>query len=213
MTSLNPSRGDVALNKSDLHPVLYSFATLRDLMFGHSDVPLFVSAQPSSPQDWIQPSSFGIVPALSLSDSAPAQSVHVHSSDCASSVSGEEGRRVKSNDLTCVPLAMHIMADVCTSPTCFQRPSQISKSRSSRRLDPSTRLAICGLFVRKLTRSQSRLSLPSPSKWKTSCLHSKRIMHGRESCDASPLRSCKNFSPDLLMVQRPYRPVCTSHIQ
>ena len=32
-----------------------------------------------------------------------------------------------------------------------------------RRLDPSTRLAICGLFVRKLTRSPSRLSLASPS--------------------------------------------------
>ena len=84
-----------------LGPVLYSFATHRDLMFGHSDVPLFVSAQPvlmgffpvsfqhrlmgtlsytacfftyciSSTrlpnQDWIQPSSFGVVPVLSSSD-------------------------------------------------------------------------------------------------------------------------------------------------
>ena len=46
MTSCTPSRGDVALNNSGLGPVLYSFATHRDLMFGHSDVPLFVSAQP-----------------------------------------------------------------------------------------------------------------------------------------------------------------------
>ena len=46
MTSATPSRGDVALNKWSLGPVLYSSATHRDLMFGHSDVPLFVSAQP-----------------------------------------------------------------------------------------------------------------------------------------------------------------------
>ena len=48
---------------------------------------------------------------------------------------------------------------------------------SSPRLDRSTRLAICGLFVKKLSRSPSRLSLALPSAWKTSCLHSKRIMH------------------------------------
>ena len=94
---------------------------------------------------------------------------------------------------------MCIMADVWpASPTCCRRPSQISESRFSRRLDPSTRLAICGLFVRKLTRPPSRLSLASPSAWKTSCLHSKRIMHGRESCDASPLRSCRNQAPLLI---------------
>ena len=41
ITSFTPSRGD------GLGPVLYSFATQRDPpMFGHSDVPLFVSAQP-----------------------------------------------------------------------------------------------------------------------------------------------------------------------
>ena len=50
----------------------------------------------------------------------------------------------------------------------------------------------------KLTRSPSRLSLALLSAWKTSCLHSKRIMHGRESCDASPLRSCKNQVPLLI---------------
>ena len=48
------------------------------------------------------------------------------------------------------------------------------------------------VFVRKLTRPPSRLPLALPSTWKTSCLHSKRIMHGRESCDASPLRSSRN---------------------
>ena len=46
MTIFTPSRGDVALNKSGLGPVLYSSATHRDLKFGHSEVPFFVSAQP-----------------------------------------------------------------------------------------------------------------------------------------------------------------------
>ena len=45
MTNLILSRGDVALNKSGLGPLFFSFATQRDLMFGQSDVP-FVSAQP-----------------------------------------------------------------------------------------------------------------------------------------------------------------------
>ena len=108
--------------------------------------------------------------------------------------------RVKSNDLTCVPRAMCIVADVWpASPTCCRRPSQISEPKSSRRLDPSTRLEICRLFVRKLTRSQSRLSLASPSKWKTSCMHSKRIMHGRELlCVAAEIVQEPDSSPDLL---------------
>ena len=50
----------------------------------------------------------------------------------------------------------------------------------------------------ELTRPPSRLSLASPSAWKTSCLHSKRIMHGRESCDVSPLRSSRNQTPLLI---------------
>ena len=88
-----------------------------------------------------------------------------------------------------------------TSPTCC-RPSQISASRFSRRLDPSTRLAVCGLFVRKLARPPSRLSLASLSAWKTSCRHSKRIMHGRElRCDATEIVQEPGFSPDLLTVQ------------
>ena len=45
-TSLTPSTGGVALNRSGLGPVLYFFATQRDLMFEHCDVPFFVSAQP-----------------------------------------------------------------------------------------------------------------------------------------------------------------------
>ena len=112
-------------------------------MFGQPDVPLFVSAKPVLFQHWLMgifsytacfftcciSSSrafrtktgsnhlpFGIVPVLSLSgtNSAPAQSVHIHSSDCASSIYG----RVKSKGLTCVPLTMCIVADVWpASPT------------------------------------------------------------------------------------------------
>ena len=44
MTSFTPSRGDVAPNKSGLVPLLCSFATQRDLVLGHLDVPWFVSA-------------------------------------------------------------------------------------------------------------------------------------------------------------------------
>ena len=106
---------------------------------------------------------------------------------------------VKSTGLVCVPLAKCIMADVWPSlPPCCRRPSQISEARFYRLLDPSTRLAICGLFVRKFTRPPSRLPLASPSAWKTSCLNSKRTMHGRESCDATPLGSCKNQAPLLI---------------
>ena len=58
-----------------------------------------------------------------------------------------------------------------------QRPSQISESRFSRRLDPSTRLAICGLFVRK-AHSSSVLPVSCVTKrGKTSCLHFKRVMN------------------------------------
>ena len=46
MTRLTDFRGDVALNKSGLGPVLCSSATHRDLKFGHSNVPSFLSAQP-----------------------------------------------------------------------------------------------------------------------------------------------------------------------
>ena len=46
MTSFTPSRRDVVLNRSGLGPVWFSFATQRDLLYGHSDIPLFVSAQP-----------------------------------------------------------------------------------------------------------------------------------------------------------------------
>eukprot|EP00972_Heterocapsa_arctica_P009063 1334554-Heterocapsa_arctica.AAC.1 len=46
MTSRTPSKGEVPANRSGLGPVLNSFATHRDLMFGSSAVPLFVSAHP-----------------------------------------------------------------------------------------------------------------------------------------------------------------------
>ena len=46
---------------------------------------------------------------------------------------------VKSNCLTCVPLAMCIVEDAWhASPTCCRRPSRITESRFSRRLTPST---------------------------------------------------------------------------
>ena len=80
-------------------------------------------------------------------------------------------------------------------------PRRSQKSRFSRRLAPSTFLAICGLFVRKLTRSPSRVSLALPSAWKTSCLHSKRIMHGRERELQCVATEVPGSSLDLLMVQ------------
>ena len=206
MTSFTPSRGDAALNKSGLDPVLYSFVTHQDLMFGHSDVPLFVSSQtvlmgfsrllpalahgdlfihrvllhvlhllltPLSNQDGIQPSSFGNVPVLSLSNRL--QLLQNLSTFPPTAPLQYLGGQVKKG-LTCVPLAMCIVEDAWpASPTCCRRPSQISQSRLSPRLEPSTFLAICGLFVRKLTRSPSRLSLAFPSAWKTSGLHSKRV--------------------------------------
>ena len=113
---------------------------------------------------------------------------------------------VKSRGLTCVPLAMCIVEDAWSaSPNCCRRPSQISVSRFSRRLAPSKFPATCGLFVRKLPRSPSRLSLALPSAWKTPCLHSKRIVHGRESCNALPLRSCKDQA--LLLICSWYKTV------
>ena len=126
---------------------------------------------------WIQPSSLGIVPVLSLSDRIQLLhklSVFTPPTAPLQCLGGGEGGRggggVKSNGLTCTCIVENAWS---ASPTCCRRQSQISKSRCSRRLDPSTHL------VRKLTRSPSRLSLASPSAWKTSCLHSKRIMHGR----------------------------------
>ena len=83
-------------------------------------------------------------------------------------------------------------------------PSQISESRFSRRLVPSTILATCGLFVRKLIRSPSCLSLALPSVWMTSCLHSNGILHGRErelQCIATEVMQEPGSSSDLLMVQ------------
>ena len=212
MTSFTPSTSDVALNKSGLGPVLYSFANHRDLVFGHSDVPLLVTAQPVlmgfsllsfqhwlmgtffvhrarlyvlhllltrlPNQDWIQPSSL-------------TSSQYFPSTICPPSLRRLRlfsSWEVKSTGLTFVSLAKCIRADVWpTLPNCCRGPSQISEPRLSGRLDPSTRLAIRGLFVRKSTRPPSSLSLSSPSAWNTSCLHSKRVMHGRESCDASPL--------------------------
>ena len=58
-------------------------------------------------------------------------------------------------------------------------PSLASSQYFPSRIEFSSCLAICGPFVRKLTPSP-RLSLALPNVWKTSCLHSKRIMHGRE---------------------------------
>ena len=58
-----------------------------------------------------------------------------------------------------------------------------------------------GLFVKKLTRSPSRLSLASPSAWKTSRLHSKRIMHPRElQCIATEVVQEPGSTPHLLVV-------------
>ena len=142
-------------------------------------------------QDGIQPSSFGIVAVLSLSNRI--QLLHNLSTFTPPTALLQYlGGQVEW------PGLFHSS----TSPTCCRRPSQISESRSSRRLDPSTRLAICELFVRKLTRSPLRLSLASPSAWKTSCLHSKRIMHGRElRCVATEIVQEPASSLDLLMVQ------------
>ena len=161
MTSFTPSRGDVALNKSGLGPVLYSFATQRDLMFGHSDVPLFVSAQsvvmgffPVSFQHWLkgtfshtacyytycisssrafptrrdQPSSFGIVPVLSLTNRIkPLHNLSTFTPPAALL----QYWGVKSKGLTCVPLAMCIVKDAWSaSPTCCRRPSQIQSPDS-----------------------------------------------------------------------------------
>ena len=141
-------------------------------------------------QDWIQPSSFGIVQVFSLSDRI--QLLH-NLSTFTPPTAPLQYLVVKSAGLTCVPLALRIVEDAWpASPTCCRRPSQMSESRFSRRLEPSTFLTICGLFVRKLTRSPSHLSLALPSAWKEG------IMHGRESCNELPLRSCMNQAPLLI---------------
>ena len=110
---------------------------------------------------------------------------------------------VKSRRLTCVPLAVCIVEDAWSaSPICCRKPSQISESRFSRRLVPSTFLAICGLFVRKLSRSPSRLSLALPSAGN----HHPALQanHARERelrCIATEVVQEPGSSPDLLMVQ------------
>ena len=114
MTSFAPSRGDVALDKSGLGPVLYSFATHRDLVFGHTDAPLFVSAQPVlmgffpvSFQPWLMGSIFArrvLLYVMHLLLTRPQnqdwtfdivsllypQSVRLHSSNRASSIDGTQ---------------------------------------------------------------------------------------------------------------------------
>ena len=154
-------------------------------MFGHSDVPLFVSAQPVlmgffpvSFQHWLM-GTFSYTACFftyCISSSRPLsnriQLLH-NLSTFTPPTAFLQNLGVKSRGWTCVPLAVCIVEDAWSvSPICCRRPSQISESRFSRRLVPSTFLAICGLFVRKLTRSPSRLSLALPSAWKTSCLHS-----------------------------------------
>ena len=145
-------------------------------MFGHSDVPLFVSAQPVLMG--FLPVSFqhGLMVTFSYtacfftycisssrafrtktgSNHSPlASSQHFPSriefsscTVCPSSLLRLRFFRiwgVKSTGLACVPLGKCIMAEVCpASSTCCRRPWQISESRFSRLLDPSTRLTICG---------------------------------------------------------------------
>ena len=111
------------------------------------------------------------------SNSPPAQSVRLHSFDCA------WASKVDGPGLCSTRQVHH-------GGCCCRRPSQISESRFSQCLDPSTRQAMCGLFVRKLTHPLFCLFPGSPIAWKTSCMHSKRIMHRRESFETSPLRSC-----------------------
>ena len=207
----------------------------RDLMFGHTDVPLFVSAQPVlmeffpvSFQHWLM-GTFSCTacfftncisssrafrtktgsnhPSLASSQYFPSRIEFSSCTICPPSLLRLCFFRtwgVKSRGLACVSLAMCIAEDAWSaSPICCRRPSQISESRFSRRLVPSTFLAIWGLFVKKLTRSPSPLSLALPSAWKTSCLHSNRIMHGRRELRsiATEVVQEPGSSPDLLMVQ------------
>ena len=181
MTSFTPSRGDVALNKSAWVLCCIPSRPHRDLTFGHSEVPLFVSAQPVlmgffpvSFQHWLM-GTFSYTacfftycisssrafrtktgsnhPPLASSQYFPSR---IEFSSCRICPPSLLRLRffsiwgVKSKGLTCVPLAMCIVEEVCpASPICCRRPSQISESRFSRRLVLSTRLAICGLFVRE----------------------------------------------------------------
>ena len=146
-----------------------------------------------SNQGWIQPSSFDIVPVLSFTDRI--QLLH-NLSTLTPPSAPLQYLVVKSKGLTCVPLAK-----------CRQLVAEdVRRSRNPDPLDfwiPSTRLAICGLFVRKLTRSPSCLSLASPCAWKTSCLHSKPH-HARKRelrCVATEIVQEPGSSPALLMVQ------------
>ena len=140
-------------------------------------------------------SSFDIVPALSLLDRI--QLLHNLSAFTPPTAPLQYlGSQVDGTGLCSTRRVHHDGCDLRRQLVAEDPRS--SESRFSRRSNPSTRLAICGLLVRKLPRPPSRLSLASPSAWKTSCLHSKRPMHGRESCDASPLRSCRNQTPLLI---------------
>ena len=56
---------------------------------------------------------------------------------------------------------------------------------------------VANLLPKAFGRSRRRLD-PFIRARKTSCVHSKRIAHGRESRDASPLRSCRNQAPLLI---------------
>ena len=147
-------------------------------MFGHSDVPLFVSAQTVlmgfftvSFQHWLMgtfsytacfftccmSSSRAFRTKIGSNHPPLASSQYflcrIEFSSCTICPPSLLRLRLfsiweaKSKGLTCVPLAMCIVEDAWpASPTCCRRPSQISESRFSRRLEPSTFLAICGLF-------------------------------------------------------------------
>ena len=123
---------------------------------------------------WHRPSTFPLE-----SNSAPAQSVRLDSSDCASSVAPLQylGSHVDGPSLRSARQVHHGGCVALRRQLVAQDPR---RSRSPDSLDVWILAPVfqCGLFVVKLTRPPSRLSLASPNAWKTSCLHSTRIMQG-----------------------------------
>ena len=116
--------------------------------------------------------------------------------------------RDKSKGLTCVPLVMYIMADVwLTSSTCRSRNPDLLDvwilPSVRQNVDCSWGSSLVFPHVRKLTGSPSRLSHASASARKTSCLHTKRVMHGIERelrHVVTEIVQKSDSSSDLLMV-------------
>ena len=136
-------------------------------------------------QDWIQPSSSDFPSQIEFSSSTicPPSLIRLR----LFSIWG-----VKWTPDLCS--TCHVHRGECVACVANQLPKTLA-DLSLQILTTIGTFHPCGLFVRKLTRPPFRLSLALPSAWKTSCPHSKRIMHGRESCDVSPLGSCRNQDP------------------